>query len=200
MTSPRCRLFSGVLLAACASTAGCYTGSARGISPERVAADPDWEVVRGVSFVPQHRDDDCGAAALAMMLSYHRLPTTQAEILAEAPSREGGMTAGELRDIARRRGFVSFVIVGDWSDLEGQIQDHRPVLVGLVKPHWGGRARARFEVVVGINRARRRVLTVDPARGLREDSIEGFAREWTPAGRLIVVMMPRPSPALAIRQ
>jgi hypothetical protein len=95
----------------------------------------------GVSFLPQRHDDDCGAAALAMMLTYHRSPTTQAEILAEAPAREGGVTAGELRDIARRRGFVSFVLVGDWSDLEGQIQHNRPVLVGLVKPLWDGRAR-----------------------------------------------------------
>jgi hypothetical protein len=100
------------------------------------------------------------------------------------------VAVGALRDFARRRGLQAFVVPGTWRDLEEQLGRGRPVMVGLLKPLWGGRAVAHFEVVVGFNRARRLVLTLDPARGLRENSAEGFAREWAPAGRVMLVVMP----------
>ena len=54
----------------------------------------------------------------------------------------------------------------------------------------GGRAAAHYEVVVGINRARRLILTFDPARGPRENSFEGFAREWVPTGEVTLIVFP----------
>jgi ABC-type bacteriocin/lantibiotic exporter with double-glycine peptidase domain len=183
------------MAAVCVLVTGCYAGTARKISPARVATESGWEFVRDVPFVAQRGDDECGPAALAMVLTYHQLPTTPAEILVEAPARSGGVTAGELRDLARRRGFEAFVFAGTWDDLEGQIRHQHPVVVGLLQPMWGVRARAHFEVVVGINRAKRRVLSLDPARGWREDSVEGFAGEWAAAGRLTLAITPRPWPA-----
>jgi ABC-type bacteriocin/lantibiotic exporter with double-glycine peptidase domain len=171
---------------------GCYTGSAHDASPELVTSDPDWHFVVGVPFIPQHSDDDCGAAALAMVLAYERAPLTRDQILAEATPDGGGITAGALRDVARRHGHEAFVISGLWSDLETQIDRGRPVVVGLLKPIFGGRARGHYEVVVGINRKRRLILSLDPAAGgLRENSAEGFAREWAPARELALVVLPR---------
>jgi ABC-type bacteriocin/lantibiotic exporter with double-glycine peptidase domain len=180
-----------VALVAPALVAGCYTGSARDVSPDPIgAADAGWVMVRDVPFIAQQREDDCGAAALAMTLRYHHLAATEAEILAEAPPRKGGVTVGQLRDVARSRGTQAFVIAGTWDDLEYQLLWGRPVVVGLLKPLLGGRAVAHFEVVVGFNRARREVRSLDPARGLRENSVEGFADEWARAGRVMLVIIP----------
>src|SRR5689334_191459 len=131
--------------------AGCYTGSARDASPERIASEPGWQLVRGVPFVAQRGGSDCGAAALAMVLTQQGMPTSRDEVLAQIPPRDGGVTAGELRDFARRRGAQAFVVPGAWDDLERQLQRGRPLLVGLAKPMLGGRAAAHFEVVIGFH-------------------------------------------------
>jgi hypothetical protein len=61
----------------------------------------------------------------------------------------------------------------------------------------GGRALAHYEVVIGLNRSRRRVLSLDPAVGVRENSFEGFAREWAPTRQVTIVVFPRePSSSL----
>jgi hypothetical protein len=55
----------------------------------------------------------------------------------------------------------------------------------------GGRALAHYEVVVGINRRQRLILSLDPATGLRENTLEGFAREWVPTQQVTIVFLPR---------
>jgi hypothetical protein len=53
-------------------------------------------------------------------------------------------------------------------------------------------------VVVGLNRERQRILTLDPAGGPRERSIKDFTTEWAAAGRLtLVVFPPTPAPPVA---
>jgi hypothetical protein len=46
-------------------------------------------------------------------------------------------------------------------------------------------------VVVGTNRKKQRILTIDPARGLRVNSREGFASEWAAAGQVTLVVLPQ---------
>jgi hypothetical protein len=43
-------------------------------------------------------------------------------------------------------------------------------------------------VVIGIHAEKRLILSLDPALGWRENSIEGFAREWIPAGQVTLVI------------
>jgi hypothetical protein len=62
--------------------------------------------------------------------------------------------------------------------------------VGLAQPY-GDKARTHYVVVVGVNRARRALITLDPAHGWRRVSFEGFAREWIPVGRPALVVFPR---------
>jgi ABC-type bacteriocin/lantibiotic exporter with double-glycine peptidase domain len=168
--------------------AGCYTGSARNTSWSQVSPEQGWLVVKDVPFVAQRGQADCGAAALAMTLHYWHAPMTLDEIVGQAPPQDGGIRAGALRDLARRRGFQAFLIQGTFGDLEKQLREGRPIVVGLAKPLLGGKAALHYEVVIGLNRSTRHVLSWDPAQGLRDNTAEGFAREWAPADRLTLIV------------
>jgi predicted double-glycine peptidase len=171
----------------------CYTGSARTVSSGRVvelARDPSWHVARDVPFVPQRSDRDCGPAALAMALSRYGVTP---ESLASPELAQGNVRAGALRDAARAHGVPADVVSATFADLNTQLERGRPVLVGMAKPMalTGGRALAHYEVVIGISRKQKKIVSLDPAVGVREYSLEGFAREWIPTRRLAIVFLPR---------
>jgi ABC-type bacteriocin/lantibiotic exporter with double-glycine peptidase domain len=193
----RARLSAWVVAAV--ALGGCYHGSARSISPADLRRDPNWVVVEGVPLVKQSAERDCGAAALAMMLGKWGPPfsSSSAEILKTVPMDPAhGIAAGTLRDFARRRGLRAFLISGEIEDLTREVGLGRPVLVGLVQVY-GDKAYTHYEVVVGINARAHRVLMFDPGRGPREDGFEGFATEWTRAGRLAIVVTTPPNPSSA---
>jgi ABC-type bacteriocin/lantibiotic exporter with double-glycine peptidase domain len=148
-----------------------------------------WVLVGRVGLVRQTANDDCGAAALAMMLGHWAVPASPADILRSVPHDPGhGIALDALRDFARARGLTSYVIRGELADLTTEVGLDHPVLVGLIQ-RYGDHARAHYEVVTGINPTMRRVLLLDPARGLREDTFEGFSSEWTTAGRPTLVII-----------
>jgi ABC-type bacteriocin/lantibiotic exporter with double-glycine peptidase domain len=193
------------LLALTVVAPACYRGSARAVSPAEAAAaarDPSWQVVDDVPFVPQASDRDCGPAALAMVLAHFGAPASLEEVAARVPPddlRHGaGVRAGTLRDLARARGLQAFVVSATFNDLLDQVSHGRPVLVGLAKPMLGGRAAAHYEVVVGMNRERKLIRSLDPARGLRENTLEGFAREWVPTRQLTIIVLPPQAPTAAL--
>lgn len=202
---------AAILLALSALTTSapaCYRGTARAVSPVEADAatrDPAWQLVNGVPFVAQESDRDCGPAALAMVFGYYHLPgTSLEEVSARVPAedlrRGAGVRAGTLRDLARARGLNAFVVSGTFNDLLEQVSRGRPVLVGLAKPMIGmsgDRSAAHYEVVVGINRLRKLIRTFDPARGLRENTLEGFAREWVPTHQVTIIVLPPSAPATA---
>jgi len=181
----------GVVLALALAVPACYTGSAHTLpsaSMTALARDPDWAIVSDVPFVPQQTARDCGPAALAMVLAHFRVPA-----VSPAPPElaAGDVRAGTLRDVARSSGLDAYVVSGTFADLFAQIGRGRPVVVGLAKPMalTGGRALAHYEVVIGVNRARRLILSLDPAMGLRENTLEGFAREWAPTQQVTIVFL-----------
>ena len=184
------------VLVGCVLVSGCYLGSARTATPaDLTPPDDSWNRVEGVPPVRQIAREDCGAAALAMVLGYWALPVTRADIsAANPPAPERGIRAAALRDFARRQGVEAFLIEGELADLERELARHRPVLVGVMK-RYGGRAYPHYEVVVGVSRRQRRILTLDPANGLRVNSREGFTAEWTAAGRLTLIVFPRTAPS-----
>jgi ABC-type bacteriocin/lantibiotic exporter with double-glycine peptidase domain len=170
---------------------GCapYSGSARPIDPARVS-EPGWLDAAGVPLVRQQRYADCGAAAMAMVASFWRGPTSEDDVLAITPaSPTRGIKAGHLRAAAQKLGLRAFLLEGTFRDLEHELSRGRPVLVGLVKPH-GRKGRSHYEVVVAIHPALRKVVTLDPAAGWRENSYEGFVAEWQPAKRTTLVVLP----------
>ena len=149
----------------------------------------------GVPPVRQIAREDCGAAALAMVLGYWALPVSREDITAaNPPVPERGIRAAALRDFARRRGLQAFIVEGQLADLDRELGRHRPVLVGVMK-RFGQRLYPHYEVVVGMSRRDQRVLTLDPAHGLRVNSREGFTAEWTAAGRLTLIVFPRAAPS-----
>jgi len=184
------------VLVGCVLVSGCYLGSARTATPADLAPRQDdaWNRVEGVPPVRQIAREDCGAAALAMVLGYWKLPITRDDITAvHPPTPERGIKAAALRDFARRQGLEAFLIQGELGDLDRELARHRPVLVGVMK-RTSRRVYPHFEVVIGISRGQQRILTLDPAHGLRINSREGFAAEWTAAGRLTLIVFPRAAP------
>ncbi len=183
-------------LIGCVLASGCYHGSARTATPADLADQPDgWNLVEGVPPVRQIEREDCGAAALAMVLGYWGLPITRDAISAANPAApEHGIRAAALRDFARRQGLQAFIVEGQLADLDRELGRHRPVLVGVMK-RYGQRLYPHYEVVVGMSRRDQRVLTLDPAHGLRVNSREGFTAEWTAAGRLTLIVFPRAAPS-----
>jgi ABC-type bacteriocin/lantibiotic exporter with double-glycine peptidase domain len=180
-------------LLSCLLTSGCYLGSAKNITPAELANQGGWEVVRGVPGVRQVAHEDCGAAALAMVLNYWGSPITGDAITAVAPPvRDRGITAAVLREFARHQGLQAFLIQGSQVDLEREIQRHRPVLVGVMK-RYILRNYPHYEVVVGINRQQQRILTLDPAHGLRVNGWGGFTTEWAKSGQLALIIFSRPA-------
>lgn len=185
----------GLALAACLLAlvaGGC--ASSRSVRLADAGRTAGWARVENVSEVRQSSSQDCGAAALAMVLGHFGRDVTPEEIWAASPPPPGhGLRADALRDFARRQGLQAFLVEGQPGDLEREVRRDRPVLVGVVKRR-GRHDYRHYEVVVGVNPERQRILTIDPARGARETSLERFTAEWAAAGRLTLVVLP-PSPA-----
>jgi ABC-type bacteriocin/lantibiotic exporter with double-glycine peptidase domain len=155
-----------------------------------LARESGWEIVESVPDLRQMAREDCGAAALAMVLGHWGYTVTGDEVAAaDPPARERGMTAAALRKFARRKGLEAFLIQGQPSDLDREIGRHRPVLVGVMKRYLF-RYYPHYEVVVGINRQQRRILTLDPAHGLRVNGRDGFTTEWARADQLALIVFP----------
>jgi len=170
------------------SAAGCsYLGSARDFDPSEFSRDPRWIRCASVPLILQKEQRDCGAAAAAMVLAHWNRPAPIEEIAARCrPDTERRILAGALKAQLEARGLKAFVIAGKQADLEQQVRKGRPLIVGLVKPNLGP-ATPHYEVVVAVHPVEKRVVTLDPARGWRENDLDGFYAEWEPAGRLLLI-------------
>jgi ABC-type bacteriocin/lantibiotic exporter with double-glycine peptidase domain len=172
----------------CTGCAGIgYTGAARELSSTAIDAEPGWIAVRGVPLYRQHHQHDCGPTALAMVLRYWD-HDARVEVLLEQREDERRSSA-DLRKLARERGFSAFVLEGTVEDLVHEISNGRPVIVGVAKPSVRGRV-AHYEVVIGIHPGSRRIATLDPAEGWRQNTYAGFLDEWVSTGRVLIVVLP----------
>ncbi len=171
--------------------AGCgYLGSARPFNPAH--PPPGMDLLAQIEPVRQGVENDCGPAALTMVLRWHEDPLTLEEAVKALPPREGGgVTAGALRDFARARGFRAHVVAGTFDDLRKQIALGRPLVVGLIKPYIS-KLVPHFEVLAGIDPEAKCVVTVDPARGWMRNSFDGFLLEWDASGRVTLIVAPAP--------
>lgn len=190
----------GVVLGALSMGCASYQGTARSVAPEALRADAGWQRIEGVPEVHQRGAKDCGAAALSAVLGYWRRPApapTRAAIdsaLRAAPEQGGaaqGLSAGALRDYARQQGLQAYVFHGTFGDLEHELAAGRPVIVGVHKALSSREFLAHYEVVLGYHPTRERVLTLDPAHGLREYPKAGFLAEWERTRHTTLVVMPR---------
>lgn len=166
---------------------GCvhrYTGPARDFDPA-LLRDDGWVRVAGVPEVRQDGVDDCGPAALAMVLGFWQV----AARLDGLDIPEGGMRAADLRSVLRDHGLRAFVIEGTVEDLEHELAAGRPVIVGTMKAVSRKKVRSHYEVVVAYHPAEQRVVTLDPAAGWRVTPLDGFLVEWGASERTTIVAM-----------
>jgi predicted double-glycine peptidase len=177
-----------LLVAAIATGCSTYRGTAQNTSPTKLAQEPGWVLLRDVPLVKQDTEFECGAAAISMVVSYWTGVETRRVVAHFRPVGERGIAAGKLRDYAREQGLASFLIEGKLQDLANEIKAGRPVLVGLSKPQAKDRVLDHYEVVIGLNAQSNRIVTLDPSEGWRENSLEGFAREWKIAGNVMLVI------------
>jgi ABC-type bacteriocin/lantibiotic exporter with double-glycine peptidase domain len=179
------------LAAACAGCQHFGAGALPGPETPAMAGQPGWALVPGVPMVLQDGPADCGAAAMEMVIRYWQPQASSREVravLVPQPGPQGddaGIEAGRLRAVARERGLSAFLVQGALDDLRHEVEQHRPVIVGLVR-----RKRAHYVVVVGFNQQRNRLLAADPQYGWRELSVSDFRGEWDPAGHLTLVVLP----------
>ena len=179
-------------LLALAGACSSYAGSARDFEPTALAREPGWIAVGGVPLARQESEAGCGAAAIAMVVAYWTGADPEGLVakLGEVPDR--GLSAGHLRAFARAHHLAAFLVEADLADLQHELARGRPVLVGLAKRQRRG-VLTHYEVVVAVHPRARRVVTLDPGRGWRENSFAGFLAEWRPARGLALVVSARQS-------
>jgi len=151
----------------------------------------DWLVVPHMRVVAQAGEADCGPAALAMALGrWGATPSPDAwrDRHGESASRDG-VSAGALRDEARRAGFQAFVLEGSFDDLLVEVASGHPVIVGLVRLEREVRA-SHFVVVVGHDAPARRWLVADPALGVLALDRDVLEAEWARSGWVTLVLTP----------
>ena len=175
-----------------AAASGCAgAGGSTEFDPEVLETQPGWIAVPDVPVALQKESVDCGRAALAMVLAHWDVSLDAAELVSAAPLVPGkGASAKDLRDFARKKGLEAYLIHGQVEDLRHELSDGHPVIVGLVKFAPSGVA-THYEVVVALNPDQGIIVTHDPANGWRQNTIEGFRREWDPAGYLALVFVRR---------
>jgi ABC-type bacteriocin/lantibiotic exporter with double-glycine peptidase domain len=183
-------LYIGALLSA--SACASYAGSARSVTSSQIERERGWSRVSGVPFVRQEHASDCGPAALSSVLQYWGLDDARESIerALEKPGQPAGTLAGDLRDYARTRGLRAYVFGGTLRDIQHELALGRPVIAGVHQRLTSERVLRHYVVVVGYHEDRGQILLVDPARGLRRDSVKGFVEEWSGSERLLLVVFP----------
>jgi hypothetical protein len=178
---------AALVASACVSHS-TYVGTAKPFAPEELEREPGWIAVRNVPLTRQLSQVDCGAAAIAMVVSFWT--TAPSAQLAETlrPVHPPGLEAGRLRDFARRHRLRAFLVSGTVADLERELEAGRPIVVGLYKPQRKGSV-THYEVVVGFNRQTGTVVTLDPAAGWRQNNLPNFLEEWKHSSNLALVVV-----------
>lgn len=145
---------------------GCqlpYTGGARPVTAAQL--DSSWLRAAPTPVVRQKQESDCGLAALAMVAGAWGRHWSVDDLAHRIPPSEKGVKLGALRDLARDRGLQAFVVRATPQDLQHELSQGRPVLLGLMLPFDRGHNRSHFEVAVAMNPQDGTVVTIDPASG-----------------------------------
>jgi len=83
------------------------------------------------------------------------------------------------------------VFKGNIEDVKSELENGRPVIVGVAK-RYGQKALSHYEVVVGIQPNSQTLFSLDPADGWIKNSVSGFMTEWDATGHVMIVLSPAP--------
>ncbi len=178
------------MLVVVSSSVGCsmYRGTAKAAEPPHALAQQgDWTVVENFPLVRQVDRDDCGGAALASVLRFWGHAATPESVEAAIGRKDRHLSAGDMAQHARERGLRAYVFNGTMDDVVYELEQGRPIIVGLGKEFGTKDVLAHYEVVVGYERRKRLVLLLDPGRGWQIDTVAGFSKEWARSGRVTLV-------------
>ena len=171
--------------------AGCqlsYAGGARPVSPNIIGSD--WYRAAETPVIRQHQETDCGLAALAMVAGAWGRHWSVADLDHQLPPTERGVRLGALRDLARSRGLEAYAITGTARDLEHELAQGRPVVLGLLLPYDREHNASHYEVAVAIHPRDGTVITIDPASGQwQQRSRQVLDLEWKSAGFAALVVV-----------
>jgi ABC-type bacteriocin/lantibiotic exporter with double-glycine peptidase domain len=180
-------LASLVVVAGLAACQLPYAGGARAVSPASIGAG--WYKAAPTPVVRQHKETDCGLAALAMVAGAWGRSWSVDDLNRQLPPTDKGVRLGALRDLARARGLEAYAIKGTAQDLAHELQNGRPVVLGLILPYDQGRNASHYEVAVAIHKTDGTVVTIDPASGdWRQRSSKVLDLEWKTAGFATLVV------------
>jgi ABC-type bacteriocin/lantibiotic exporter with double-glycine peptidase domain len=170
-----------------------------------------------VPFVQQEKEG-CGAASAAMVMQYWLraqgkpaggdADVKQIQNALQSKARHG-IYASELERYLQQHGFRTFAFAGSWDDLEQHLAKGRPLIVALkpvalkpvaLKP--ASSAELHYVVVVGLDSEQAAELNVvllnDPAqRKLLKQARSTFEKQWSAAGRWLLLALPESSQALS---
>ena len=150
-----------------------------------------------VPFVAQAKDG-CGSAVISMLMQYWAKQAAEAAPAAANAQRiqqllfvpaEKGIPASAMLDYFQHNGYRAFAFRGEWSDLQEQIAQGRPLIVSVKAS--GARGPLHYAVVAGMDSQRNYVFLDDPARGrMLRFSRETFLEEWNPANNWALLAVP----------
>ena len=165
-----------------------YTGGARPVSPETVG--DGWYRAAATPVVRQQQETDCGLAALAMVAGAWGRRWSVDDLSRRLPPGKRGVKLGDLRDLARTRGFEAYAIRGTSGDLANELSHGRPVVLGLLLPYDRGHNASHYEVAIAMHPGDGSVVTIDPASGQwRQRTRAVLDLEWKSAGFATLVVV-----------
>lgn len=175
------------LLGLLASCAVPYRGGARAVHPTQLG--PGWLTAAETPVVKQKQQADCGLAALAMVAGAWGRQWTVDDLAKHVPPGRYGIKLGVLRDLARQAGLEAFAIKAHRDDLNHELVQGRPVLLGLVLPHDRKSNRSHYEVAIALDTRDGTIVTIDPATGeWMRRSPKVLDIEWKAAGYAALVV------------
>ncbi len=173
-----------VLLAACAGTPQTDLLLSEGGAAEL----PRMVELSDVPFVPQE-ELWCGPAAMAMVLTWAGVPTTQEAAAAQVytPGREGTLTT-DMTAAARRNGRLA-VPAGTLANLLGELAAGHPVVVFQnlaldVYPQW------HYAVAVGYDLDKAELVLHSGTEVRHTVSLAAFERTWARGDNWSLVVLP----------
>lgn len=177
-------ILAALALSACTAT---YSGPARRTSQAELAAQPGWVMVDAPE-VRQPDPNSCGPTALAIVAGRWGVDPDLAMDSVKRAKKEDASFA-ELRTAAHELGLEAYVIEADAATLEYEIQQGRPVIVGLMRRYGKKHLRGHYEVIVGVHPEKDLAATIDPAAGYRVRTYKELELEWTPTRRASMVVL-----------
>lgn len=159
---------------------------------------PEKAEVEGVAFFPQDVDQ-CGPAALAMVLSWSGLPVTPAELAAETytPDKKGSLQSA-LVAAARRHGRIAYPLSGP-DRVFAEIAAGRPVIV-LLNLGFFWFPRWHYAVLTGYDRSAGTVTLHSGERAGQQLSFHVFGNVWKRSGYWGLLILPPTATAVDHRE